>query len=35
MNKTIKITVKGGMVIEVENLPDGYDYEIVDLDINE
>lgn len=31
-NKTIKITVKGGCVQEVENLPEGWDYELDDQD---
>ncbi len=31
-NKTIKIEVFGGCVTEVTNLPEGYDYEIVDHD---
>ena len=31
-NKTIKIEVFKGCVTEVTNLPDGYDYEIVDHD---
>ena len=29
---TIKITVEGGCVIEVDGLPDGFDYEIIDKD---
>ena len=29
---TIKITVKGGVVTDVENLPDGWDYELHDYD---
>ena len=29
---TIKITVKGGWVVEVDGLPDGFDYEIIDKD---
>ena len=29
---TIKITVKGGCVVEVDGLPDGFDYEIIDKD---
>ena len=28
----IKITVKGGCVVEVDGLPDGFDYEIIDKD---
>jgi len=31
-NKTIQIQVQGGVVIDVVNLPDGVDYEIIDLD---
>ena len=34
-NKTIKIEVYGGCVTEVTNLPEGYDYEIVDHDQTE
>ena len=34
-SKTIKITVQGGVVVEVEGLPPGYDYEINDLDVKE
>ena len=30
-NKSILIIVQGGMVSSVENLPKGYDYEIIDL----
>jgi len=29
---TIKIHVKGGVVVDVENIPEGYDYEVVDVD---
>ncbi len=29
---TIKIYVKGGVVVDVENVPEGYDYEVVDTD---
>ena len=29
---TIKITVEGGCVVEVDGLPDGFDYEIIDRD---
>jgi hypothetical protein len=32
---TIKIYVKDGVVYEVDNLPDGFDYEIIDEDINQ
>lgn len=31
-DKTILITVKGGVVISVGNLPEGYDYIIDDQD---
>ena len=33
--KTIKIYVEGGAVMEVENIPEGYEYEIIDLDIED
>ena len=33
--KTIQIRVEGGVVTDVTNLPEGYDYEIVDLDTEE
>jgi hypothetical protein len=33
--KTIKIEVNAGVVTNVENLPEGYDYEIVDHDLEE
>ena len=29
---TIKIYVKGGVVVDVENMPEDYDYEVVDAD---
>ena len=29
---SIKIHVKGGVVVDVENVPAGYDYEVVDAD---
>ena len=35
MFPTIKIYVKGGVVFEVDNLPDGFEYEIIDEDINQ
>jgi len=35
MNKTIKITVFQGIVDSVENIPEGWDYEVVDLDAQE
>ena len=31
-NKTIRIIVKGGVVVDVENIPDGYEVQIVDND---
>jgi len=34
-DKTIKIEVNAGCVTEVTGLPDGYDYEIIDHDIQE
>ena len=30
--KTIKITVQGGVVVDVENIPDGYEVQIIDKD---
>ena len=33
-NKTIKIIVQGGVVIDVENIPDVYEVQIVDKDEN-
>jgi len=33
MYPTIKIYVKGGAVMEVDNLPDGFEYEVIDRDI--
>jgi len=35
MSKTIKIEVNAGCVTQVTGLPEGYDYEIVDHDIQE
>ncbi len=32
--KTILITVEGGSVAEVNNVPSGWDYQVVDLDEN-
>ena len=29
-NKTIKIIVQGGVVVDVKNIPDGYEVQIVD-----
>ena len=31
-NKTIKIIVQGGVVVDVKNIPDGYEVQIVDKD---
>jgi len=31
-NKTIIITVQGGVVVDVKNIPDGYEVQIVDKD---
>ena len=33
-NKTIKIIVQGGVVVDVKNLPDGYEIQIIDKDVN-
>jgi hypothetical protein len=33
MYPTIKIYVEGGVVQEVDNLPDGFQYEVIDKDI--
>ena len=33
-NKTIKIIVQGGVVVDVKNLPDGYVVQIVDKDVS-
>tara|TARA_R100001163_G_scaffold923_6_gene1452 strand:+ start:224 stop:346 length:123 start_codon:yes stop_codon:yes gene_type:complete len=32
---TIKITVEAGCVVEVDGLPDGFDYEIIDKDVEQ
>ena len=32
VNKTIKIIVQGGVVVDVKNIPDGYVVQIVDKD---
>ena len=32
--KTIKIIVQGGVVVDVKNLPDDYVVQIVDKDVN-
>jgi len=31
--KTIQIIVKGGVVIDIKNIPDGYEVQIVDEDL--
>ena len=33
--KTIIITVQGGVVVDVKNIPDGYEVQIVDKDTEE
>ena len=33
-NKTIRVIVQGGVVVDVENIPDGYEVQIVDKDEN-
>ena len=30
INKTIQIIVQGGVVVDVKNIPDGYEVQIVD-----
>ena len=35
MYPTIKIYVEGGAVMEVDNLPDGFEYEVIDRDVLE
>ena len=32
INKTIQIIVQGGVVVDVKNIPDGYEVQIVDKD---
>ena len=32
---TIKIHIKGGCMVEVDNLPELFDYEIIDHDVSE
>ena len=32
-SKKIKIVVKGGVVVDVQNLPEGYDYKVIDEDV--
>ncbi len=34
-NKTIKIIVQGGVVVDVKNIPDGYEVQIIDDDIED
>ena len=34
-NKTIKIIVQGGVVVDVKNIPDGYEVQIIDNDNEE
>ena len=34
-NKTIKVYVQGGCVRDVTGLPEDYDYEIIDYDVQE
>ena len=31
-NKTIQVTVMGGVVVDVKNLPEGWDLQIIDKD---
>ena len=33
-NKTIRVIVQGGVVVDVENIPEGYEVQIVDKDEN-
>ena len=33
--KTIKVIVKGGVVIDIKNIPDGYDVQIIDYDVEQ
>ena len=32
-NKTIKIIVQSGVVVDVKNIPDGYEVQIIDDDL--
>ena len=32
--KTIQIIVEGGVVVDVKNIPDGYEVQIIDKDEN-
>ena len=34
-SKTIVIEIKGGVLIDVGNLPEGYNYELIDHDISD
>tara|TARA_Y100001963_G_scaffold42166_1_gene59105 strand:+ start:320 stop:538 length:219 start_codon:yes stop_codon:yes gene_type:complete len=34
-NKTIQVTVQGGVVVDVKNLPEGWDLQIIDKDNEE
>ena len=34
-DKTIQVTVQGGVVIDVKNLPEGWDLQIIDKDNEE
>ena len=34
-NKTIQVTVQGGGVVDVKNLPEGWDLQIIDKDNEE
>ena len=34
-NKTVQVTVQGGVVIDVKNLPEGWDLQIIDKDNEE
>ena len=34
-NKTIQVTVQGGVVVDLKNLPEGWDLQIIDKDNEE
>ena len=34
-NKTIQVTVQGGVIVDVKNLPEGWDLQIIDKDNEE
>ena len=34
-NKTLQVTVQGGVVVDVKNLPEGWDLQIIDKDNEE